>query len=186
MLFPNENPIGRRISFEARRKEGDGVQVWREIVGLVRHVRHYGLTQGPPYVQVYTPFAQLAVWFENRHPTMVLAVRTAIAPESLTGSIRRELAAIDSDIPVYNVQTMTDDLTQHTEQPCLNMILLGALGGLALMLATIGVYGVISYSVARRRYHRSRGRLAILGLLAGVIPARRATRVDPLEAMRQA
>jgi putative ABC transport system permease protein len=68
----------------------------------------------------------------------------------LTMAVRREIAAIDADIPVYGVQTMTQYLAQNTEQPRLSVLLLGGLGGLALVLAVVGIYGVISYSVAQR------------------------------------
>jgi putative ABC transport system permease protein len=245
-LFPAEDPIGKRISFESHGEDRTSVQIWREIVGVVRHVRHYGLAQGPPYVQVYTPFSQLPIWFERRRPIMALFVRTSIAPERLTAAVREELASLDADIPVYGVQTMRTYLSQNTEQPRLNVMLLGGLAALALILATLGVYGVVSYSVAQRtqeigvrmalgatRAHVLRlvvgqasslvllgvalglggalalasllqallfqvsardpatfasvaGILLVIGFAATIVPARRATRVDPVVAMREA
>jgi putative ABC transport system permease protein len=113
-------------------------------------VRHYGLASGPPYVQLYTPFAQPPTYYEQRRPSMALVARTTLPPEMLTMAVRREIAAIDADIPVYGVQTMTQYLAQNTEQPRLSVLLLGGLGGLALVLAVVGIYGVISYSVAQR------------------------------------
>ena len=81
---------------------------------------------------------------------MAVVARTTLAAEALTESIRRELASIDPDIPVYGVQTMKSYLAQNTEQPRLSVMLLAGLGGLALLLAVIGIYGVVSYSVAQR------------------------------------
>jgi putative ABC transport system permease protein len=149
-LFPNEDPLGKRIAFEFHGTPEKPGMVWREIVGVVGHVRHYGIASEPPFVQLYTPFLQLPIYFENRRPTMALVVRTALAPEALTGAVRRELSAIDRDIPVYGMQTMNTYLANNTEQPRLSVMLLTGLGGLALLLAVIGIYGVVSYSVTQR------------------------------------
>ena len=149
-LFPGEDPLGRRIAFEFRGDRQNPNPIWREIVGVVSHVRHYGIASEPPFVQVYTPFDQLPLWFEQRRPSMALFARTPLATEALAAAIRREVGAIDRDIPIYNVQPMNTYLAQSTEQPRLSVMLLGGLGGLALLLAMIGIYGVVSYSVAQR------------------------------------
>jgi putative ABC transport system permease protein len=246
-LFPNEEPLGKRITFEMSAPHGESGSpqiVWREIVGVVVHVRHYGLASEPPYVQLYTPFQQLPIYFDPRRPSMALVVRTSLPPESLIPAIRQAVASIDRDIPVYGVQTMQTYLAQSLEQPRLSVTLLSGLGGLALILAVIGIYGVVSYSVAQRTqeigvrmalgasrrdvlsmvvrqavvliasgvvigslaalalgsYIRSMlyqvserdpwtlGVIALVlaatGLIASLVPARRATRVDPLVALR--
>jgi putative ABC transport system permease protein len=244
-LFPGEDPVGKRIAFEfSGHSRADGRPIWREIVGVVKHVRHYGIASEPPYVQVYAPLDQLPVWFQQRHPAMSLFARTSLGPEGAAAAIRREIAAIDHDIPVYGVQTMSNYLAQDVEQPRLSVMLLTGLGGLALLLAVIGIYGVVSYSVAQRTQEigvrmalgatgrdvlrmvvgqaialiaagvaigvgaslalgsviRSllfevsardpstlvaiAGVLTAVGLIASVVPALRATRVDPLVALR--
>jgi putative ABC transport system permease protein len=243
-LFPGEDPLGKRMSFEDR-GNGDGTDlIWRRIVGVVRHVRHYGIASEPPFVQVYTPLEQLPVYFQQRRPIMALFARTSLAAATLTSAVRREVGAIERDVPIAGVQTMESLLAQNTEQPRLSVMLLGGLGGLALLLAVIGIYGVVSYSVAQRTQeigvrmalgatgnHVLRmvvrqaialvgagvpigvvlslalgsvmrrllfdvspydpatlagivASLALVSLAASVVPALRATRVDPLTALR--
>src|SRR5262249_42793583 len=149
-LFPGGDGLGKRIAFELHGDHGNPQPVWREIVGVVPHVRHYGIASEPPFVQLYTPLHQPAAYHLERRPTMSIFARTSLPTDALTAALRRELAAIDRDIPVYGVQTMKTYLAQDTEQPRLSVFLLTGLGGLALLLAVIGIYGVLSYSVAQR------------------------------------
>ncbi|HYM23575.1 MAG TPA: ABC transporter permease [Vicinamibacterales bacterium] len=151
-VFGGADPIGKRIAFEmAGGHQAVPQMIWREVVGVVHHVRHYGLAGEPPFVQVYAPYGQLPVYMQQRMPSMALVTRTALAPDAFTASLRRELAAIDRDIPIYQVQTMERYLQQNTEQPRLSVTLLSLFGGLSLLLAVVGVYGVLSYTVNQRR-----------------------------------
>jgi predicted permease len=150
-LFRDRDPIGRRISFEAR---GDSpanyVPIWREIVGVVHHVREYGLAGEPPYLQVFTPVEQLPLWMQDRRPELSLVVRTRAGADGVVADVRRVVQSIDSTIPVYGVQSMRAAIDDASEQPRLSLMLVGAFAGLALVLAVVGVYGVLSYSVAQR------------------------------------
>jgi len=231
--WPNEDPLSKRISYQG----GAQNPVWREIVGIVGHAKHRGL-EGESRVQYYIPHAQMPVG------GMFLVARAAGEPASLTGAVRGVVRGLDRDLPIYNVKVMDQLVADSMAQRRFAMTLLGIFAGVALLLAAVGLYGVLSYSVLQRSHEigirlalgaravdvvkmvvRQGMLLAVIGvavglllafaltrwmasllfevkatdpmtfvvialaltlvaLLACFIPARRATKVDPIVALR--
>ncbi len=230
-LFPKDNPAGRQI-FVA----GTGVEQ-TTVIGVVDDIRHQGLDHAVEPV-AYLNYRQLP------RPMMSLVVKTGVAPSSLTSALRAAVSEVDPALPVFDVMTMDARLSKSLAGRRFNLLLLGSFAALALLLAGIGVYGVIAYLVSDRtrevgiRMALGAGRgevvalvlrhamtLALIGVVTGVsaafgltrlmttllfevkpgdpitsvavsatlllvalaaswLPARRASRVDPIEALR--
>jgi putative ABC transport system permease protein len=140
--FPGEDPLGKRIQPGIATIDDDPT-TWREIIGVVGNVRNRGLNT-PPTPAYY--LAQTQVPFSQ----MVVVVKTANDPHSLISGVTKEVAAMDPDVPLFSVKTMTEYLSASVASPRFNTTLLTIFAGVALVLTLVGLYGVMSYSVAHR------------------------------------
>jgi putative ABC transport system permease protein len=140
--WPGEEALGKRITFSDPRKPD---VKWLTIVGIVRSIRHRGLDVDPA-PEYYVPLAQ-GPWH-----AMVLTVRSAQDPRSLTSAVRREIQSIDPDQPMANVRTLEVVTADSVAPRRMSMVLLAAFAGIALLLASVGIYGVISYLVVQRTH----------------------------------
>jgi putative ABC transport system permease protein len=227
--WPHQNPLGQRMRLWG---------AFREVVGVVGQVHHYGLEK-QPQPTIYAPYEQMT------DKAMALAVRTTMDTPAVVNAVKQAVWSVDRGQPVFQIRSMDDYISLSETAPRVSTILLLVFAGISMLLAALGIHGVISYGVAARTREfgirialgstpgqvkalviRNGLKTAIIGLLAGMagaaalasalrallygvapldpavmaavagllltvalaanyIPAQRATRIDPMEALHQ-
>jgi putative ABC transport system permease protein len=137
-IWPGENPLGKKIRF------GEDNAPMLEVIGVAGDVRGNGLQKAPQQV-VYLPY-----WYRGRS-AVSLVVRTGMNPSAIAGAVRAELHKLDPELPVPQFRTMQDIVSASVAERRFQLSLVLVFAGIALVLACLGIFGVVSYTVAQRR-----------------------------------
>jgi putative ABC transport system permease protein len=140
-FFPGEDPIGERISWSGDTQDPEFE--WVTIVGVVGNTLHNGLDT-TPRSEIYQPFDQAPL------PFLTLVIRTQANPEAMTTTLRRTVMEIDPEQPLVQIRTLNEVLHESLARRRFNMVVMSVFAGLALLMAAVGLYGVLSYAVAQR------------------------------------
>jgi predicted permease len=139
-FWPGQDPLNKRIKSGGSTSQSP----WLRIIGVVGEMKYRGLPNNPTAdPDIYRPMS-------DRQRDILLVVRTALDPASLTGAVRRSIHEMDPTIPIYNIAAMTERIGEQTARDRFTSWLMGIFAGAALLLAMVGVYGVMSYAVTRR------------------------------------
>jgi putative ABC transport system permease protein len=141
--WPNQDPVGKRIRLPGFDSKGKVAPSWHAVVGVVHDVKQAGL-DAPRTMQIYVPQAQ------TRNGSMTLVLRTSSDPHRATADVRRQIAAMDRDLAISDVMSMDEVLSASVAERRFTTLLLALFSGIGLLLASVGVYGIISYIVSQR------------------------------------
>jgi predicted permease len=141
-VWPGENPIGKRI-------QGNEKKDWVEVIGVVADVRTESLEKQPP-LMVYVPYWDGTYWQGNVWGNATYVMRTSQDPAAMANALRSAMRELDAELPLANVLTMREIMSESVGSRRFQALLAGVFAGASLLLACLGIYGVISYSVSRR------------------------------------
>jgi predicted permease len=145
-FWPDRDPIGRRVSVDRYSIRSAANPPWSTVVGVIKDIKNDGLDQsGGPHI--YSPIYQVP-----RIRTLSVTVRTSLSATSLEPQIRREIQAVDPDLPVFNVRTMNEVIDGSLASRRFSAELVGVFAVVALLLASVGIYGLLAYMVGQRAH----------------------------------